>query len=71
MEKRFDGPTPNGGVYTIIYYFNERGEDVSPEEATNGIGCEFDENGKLLNETYLTFNNKNNINKNNSTIIRN
>ena len=47
------GPTPSGGVYSEIYYFNDTHEVVEPEEATIGVIREYKGNGILVNETWF------------------
>lgn len=59
--KRVNGPTPNGGVYSEIYYCDKYGnkvEDIS--KATQAYGCEFDQEGKMIQETHFVLNNKEN-----------
>jgi len=44
------GPTPNGGVKSIAYYFDEYGE---PTESNNASECrivELDSHGNVINE---------------------
>jgi len=52
MEK-IVGPTPNGGVYALAYYYNEKGESVDKEHAVRGIITEFDSNDNMIMETYV------------------
>ena len=54
---RKDGPTPNGGVYSIIYFYDEEGNSTTQENAVVAYGCEFDENDNMIYETML-FNKK-------------
>ncbi len=55
---RIDGPTPNGGVYSEIYYYDENGQEVGPENAVIAYGCEFDAQGKTIKETHFVRNPK-------------
>ena len=57
--KRIDGPTPNGGAYAEIYYVEENGKSVDDSNlAVKAYGCEYDKNGKLINETFFVLNDK-------------
>lgn len=51
---RIDGPTPNGGDYAVMYYYDAEGNSVDVEKAVSAMGCEFTSDGKLINETYFT-----------------
>ena len=51
---RIDGPTPNGGVYSETYFYDENGKEVEKEQATKAYGCEFDANGNLICESFFT-----------------
>lgn len=59
MEKttseRIDGPTPNGGTYSIAYYFNDDSIAVSKEEATQIIIKEYSDDDLIINVTYGDF----------------
>lgn len=41
-EERRDGPTPNGGVYSIAFFRDKAWNPVAKEEATQVEICEFD-----------------------------
>ena len=51
MEK-IDGPTPAGGVYMEIYYFNDKRILVDKEIASKYIIKEFSADKKLIKTTY-------------------
>ena len=48
--ERYDQPTPNGGSYSEIYYFNDKGEIVDEIFATRCMIRECTKDGELLNE---------------------
>lgn len=53
--KRIDEPTPNGGDYSELYWFDNEGNVVdAEEEATKGVIRECKADGTLINETWLT-----------------
>lgn len=52
IERR-NGPTPNGGVASEIYYTNDEGELVDKEYATRAEIVELDAQGNRINSTYL------------------
>lgn len=54
--ERINEPTPCGGDYSEIHYFNDAGESVDKTVATKCAICEYDKNGNLLNETWGTCN---------------
>lgn len=51
-QKRVDGPTPSGGDYSEIFYFNENGEPVDEEVADKCVIRECLSNGELINEIH-------------------
>ncbi len=51
--KRIDKPTPHGGAYAIIYFFNDKDESVEEENATKAISCEYDKDGKKICENWM------------------
>lgn len=54
MVERVDGPTPNGGVYSQIYYYDADGNRVeNPEDAEKVFICEFDSDDNMIHETFL------------------
>ena len=40
--------TPNGGDYSIVYYFDDNGEDCDKSVATNCLCVEYDMNGETV-----------------------
>lgn len=54
MTKRINGPTPNGGAYSEIYYFNDSGDSVDEKAATKCVIRECTEDGDLIQETWGT-----------------
>ena len=52
---RIDEPTPNGGAYSIAYYFNDQGEMVDKTLATKIIIKEFSADDKLIYTTHGNF----------------
>ena len=50
--ERTDEPTPNGGDYSEIYYFDEAGNSCDSKEATRCIIRECMKDGTLIQETY-------------------
>ena len=56
QPNRRNGPTPSGGDYSEIFYFNERHEIAEPEEAVSGIIRECREDGTLVQETWFRVN---------------
>lgn len=53
MNKKVLGPTPNGGEYSIMYFYNDKDEPVDSSVATKAVGCEFDKDGKLIFESKI------------------
>lgn len=49
---RTDGPTPSGGDYSEIYYFDDDGNEVDETVATNCTIRECLRDGTLLNEIF-------------------
>ncbi len=50
--RKVEGPTPNGGIYSEIYYFDEFDNTLENEEnAVSAIAREIDKNGKVIKET--------------------
>jgi len=52
MIERHDEPTPNGGDYSEIYYFDDNGNPVVAEKATKCIIRECLKDGTLINEIH-------------------
>lgn len=55
-HKRIDEPTPSGGAYSEIYFFNDSGESVDEKMATKCVIRECARNGDLINEIWGTCN---------------
>ena len=51
---RKNEPTPNGGAYSEIYFFDEKGNSVDETDAVRCVIRECAENGDLINETWGT-----------------
>lgn len=47
-----DGPTPNGGVYSIAYFSDEDGEPCSEDKAARIEIHECDKDGNSIFRTY-------------------
>lgn len=56
-QEKTEGPTPNGGSYSIAYYFNNKMQSIDKEAATRMIIVEYDEKGQRVAETYAIANN--------------
>lgn len=54
--RRTNEPTPSGGAYSEIYFFNDAGESVDETIATRCVIRECTAEGGLLNETWGTCN---------------
>ena len=52
-SERHDGPTPNGGVYSIAHFLKD-GKPVPKADATAMEIIEFDADGRQVHRTYLT-----------------
>jgi hypothetical protein len=52
-QERIDGPTPNGGVYSIAYFSDDDGKPTSKQKATRMEIVEFDGNGNEVFRTYM------------------
>ena len=50
--ERSDNPTPNGGDYSIAYYYNEDGELCEKKNAARVNIVEYKKGGVRINETY-------------------
>ena len=48
---RADGPTPNGGCYSMAFYLNDKGS-CAKEDASEVRILEFDENGGVISEIF-------------------
>jgi len=51
-HKRIDGPTPNGGDYSEIFYFDNDGNAVDADHATRCVIRECKKDGTLVYETH-------------------
>ncbi len=49
-----EGPTPNGGVRSVIYYQADDGSPAEKEQATACEIIEYDADGEVVNRTYGT-----------------
>lgn len=56
--KRIDEPTPDGGDYSEIHYFDDSGESVDEKHATRCVIRECKHDGTLVNETWATIDQK-------------
>ena len=52
--ERINEPTPNGGAYSEIYYFNDVGEPADETMATKCVIRECAVDGSLICETWGT-----------------
>lgn len=50
-SRRIEGPTPCGGAYAILYFFDSNGQSTTEDKAVTAIGVEFDQNGNQLQST--------------------
>lgn len=50
-SERRDGPTPNGGAYSVAVWMNDRGELVAKDAATQVYITEYAADGTWLAET--------------------
>ena len=51
-SERRDGPTPNGGAYSIVYYLDDGGNPAGKDEASSTEIAEFDSEGNEIFRTY-------------------
>jgi len=51
-HERVDGPTPSGGDYSEIFYFDKAGNAVDADHAARCIIRECKKDGTLIRETY-------------------
>lgn len=51
VNRRIDGPTPNGGVYSVAYYSKD-GQPAERDVATEVEYCEFDAADNCIFRTY-------------------
>lgn len=50
--KRIDGPTPGGGVYSEIYYFDADGNTAEEDAAGKCVIRECGMDGEIISETW-------------------
>jgi len=55
-SERRDGPTPNGGDYSEIFYFDDDGNSVDKTEATKAVVKEYKNDGTVINEIFADIN---------------
>ena len=51
-SERRDKPTPNGGDYSVIFYFDDDGNSVDKTVATKAIIKEYKSDGTVINEIF-------------------
>ena len=49
---RDNNPTPNGGVYSEFYFFDDKGNYADADVATRCVIRECDEHGDTINEIW-------------------
>lgn len=54
VSERIDGPTPSGGAYAEIYYFDADGNPADADKAVRCVIRECDAGGNLIHETWGT-----------------
>lgn len=50
-QERIDEPTPHGGDYSLVFFFDKNGNRTSPDDAKEYVIQEFDKAGNLIFET--------------------
>jgi len=55
-SERSNNPTPNGGDYSEIFYFDDDGNSVDKKVATKAVVREYKEDGTLINEIFADIN---------------
>ena len=55
-SERRDKPTPNGGDYSEIFYFDDDGNSVDKTVATKAVVKEYKNDGTLINEIFADIN---------------
>ena len=51
-HERSDGPTPSGGDYSEIFYYDRNNKPCEPEDAHHCIIRECESDGTLIQETF-------------------
>lgn len=51
-SKKIVGETPNGGAYSVIHYFDEKGNSTTEDKAKTCIIGEYDKDDNLIQETH-------------------
>lgn len=54
-SRREDEPTPNGGAYSVTYFFDKEGQPADETVATRCEIIEFDSSDNEVSRTYGTF----------------
>ena len=52
VSKKVKGKTPSGGDYSEIFYYDDNGNEVDEEDATNCRIRECKKDGTVINEIY-------------------
>ena len=53
--KRVNEPTPAGGDYSELHFFDDKGNSVDEKFASKGIIRECLSDGTIVNETFIDF----------------
>jgi hypothetical protein len=53
-QERIEGPTPNGGRYSIAYFFDAARKSVPKDRATGMEVVEFNDKDDAIHRTYMT-----------------
>jgi hypothetical protein len=53
-SERRDGPTPKGGDYSEVFYFDNNGNSVDKDVASKVIVKEYKSDGTVINEVFAT-----------------
>lgn len=59
-SERIDKPTPNGGKYSIAFFYDDAKRPIEKKFATQVEIFEYDENDKVIYRTYGVINQKKN-----------
>lgn len=52
-EERIDGPTPNGGTYSVAYFRDAEGNRCGKAEAASTEILEYDADDQCVGRTYM------------------